>query len=182
LLIDEWKGDHILWFGDECSVSEQSSNNVIRNLYAQSKAFGHFGDVFGMICESYRNISCFFKEAEKNVREEIGYYLNEYKKIGKLDHYNENGINLEKPYEGLFLKHGRRYQFTINHSKKVYYTLDETDILFQDHTRNVFSDSLPILMGYGKVAERGEWLGDVIGVSDKRPEGYSLIKEMYVDW
>lgn len=36
-------------------------------------------------------------------------------------------------------------------------------------------------MGYGRVTEPGEWLGDVVGVSDERPEGYVLIKEIYVD-
>ena len=182
LLIDEWKGDRILWFGDECPVPEQSSNNVIRELYAQTKAFGYPGDAFDMICESYRNVSCFFREAEKDVREEIGYYLDEYRETGKLDNYNEYGIDLENPYEGLFLKTGRRYRFTINDTKKIYYALDETDILFQDHTKNDFSDPLPILMGYGRVTEPGEWLGDLIGVSDQRPEGYSLIKEIYVDF
>ena len=30
-----------------------------------------------MIYESYRNVSCLFKEAEKEIREEIGYYLEE---------------------------------------------------------------------------------------------------------
>ena len=55
-------------------------------------------------------------------------------------------------------------------------------ILFQNHKKNVYSDPLPILMGYGNVTEPGEWLGDVIGVSDQRPEGYSLIKEIYLDW
>ena len=25
-------------------------------------------------------------------------------------------------------------------------------------------------MGYGRVTELGEWLGDIIGVSDSRPE------------
>ena len=69
LLIDDWKGDHILWFGDECSVSDQSSIDVIRTLYSQSKEFGYPGDAFDMICESYRNVSCLFKEAEKDVRE-----------------------------------------------------------------------------------------------------------------
>ena len=182
LLIDEWKGDRILWFGDECPVPEQSSNNVIRELYAQTKAFGYPGDAFDMICESYRNVSCFFREAEKDVREEIGYYLDEYRETGKLDNYNEYGIDLENPYEGLFLKTGRRYRFTINDTKKIYYALDETDILFQDHTKNDFSDPLPILMGYGRITEPGEWLGDLIGVSDQRPEGYSLIKEIYVDF
>ena len=182
LLIDDWKGDHILWFGDECSVSDQSSIDVIRTLYSQSKEFGYPGDAFDMICESYRNVSCLFKAAEKDVREEIGYYLEEYRKNGKLDQYNMYGIDLDNPFEGLFLKNAKRCMFTINHSKKTYYNLAETDILFQNHKKNVYSDPLPILMGYGNVTEPGEWLGDVIGVSDQRPEGYSLIKEIYLDW
>ncbi len=161
---------------------EQSSNNVIKMLYKQSVKFGNPGDAFGMICESYRNVSCFFKEAEKIVRGEIGYYLKEYRETGKLDYYNEYGIYLDDPYKGLFLKTAKRRMFTINHSKKIYYNLAETDILFQNHTKNDFSDPLPILMGYGRVTEPGEWIGDVIGVSNQRPEGYSLIKEIYVDW
>lgn len=182
LLANEWRGDRILWFGDECPVSEHFPNAVIQILYAQSAEFGHPGDVFDMIYESYRNVSCLFKEAEKDVREEIGYYLEDYKKTGRLEHYNEYGIDPEHPYDGLFLKNARRYKYTINRTKKVYYSLDETDILFQDHTKNDFSDPLPILMGYGRVTEPGEWLGDIIDVSDSRPERYSLLEKLYVDW
>ena len=36
-------------------------------------------------------------------------------------------------------------------------------------------------MGYGRVTEPGEWLGDIIGVSDIRPEGYLLLKKLYMD-
>lgn len=182
LLTDEWKGDRVLWFGDECSVPEQSSNGVIKTLYEQSVEFGYPEDAFDMICESYRNVSCLFKEAEKDVREWIEDDLEEYRENGKLDHFNEYGIDLDNPYEGLFLKTAKRRMFTINHTKKIYYTLAETDILFQDRTKNDYADPLAVLMGYGRVTEPGEWLGDVIGVSDQRPEGYSLIKEMYVDW
>lgn len=55
-------------------------------------------------------------------------------------------------------------------------------MLFLDRTKNDYGDPLPILMGYGRVTEPGEWLGDVIGVSDQRPEGYSLIKEICMKW
>ena len=64
----------------------------------------------------------------------------------------------------------------------MYYSLDETDILFQNNTKNDFSDPLPIQMGYGRVTEPGEWLGDIIGVSDIKPEGYLLLKKLYVNW
>lgn len=181
LLNDEWKGDHILWFGDERSVLKQSSNSVIQTLYAQSVEFGYPEDAFDMICESYRNVSCLFKEAEEEVRTYINMDLADYKKEGKLDHFNEYGIDFENPFEGMFLKTGRRFEFTINHSKKIYYSLNETDILFPDHTKNVYSDPLPSLMGYGRVAGEGKWLGDIIGVSDQRPEGYALIRGIVLD-
>ena len=182
LLSEEWRGDRVVWFGDECSVSDQFPNGIIQTLYAQSSAFGYPGNAFDMICESYRNVSCLFKEAEQDVREEIGFYLLEYKEYGKLERYNEYGIDFEHPFNGMFVKEGKRYKYTINHTKRVYYSLDETDVFHQDHTKNDYSDPLPLLMGYGRATEPGEWLGDIIGVSDKRPEGYSLLKELYVDW
>ncbi len=37
-----------------------------------------------------------------------------------------------------------------------------------------------MLKGYGRVTELGEWLGDIIGVSDSMPEGYLLLKKLYM--
>ena len=181
LLANEWRGDRVLWLGDERLVAEDFPNAVIQDLYAQTTEFGYLGYTLDLLLDIYRNVSCLFKEAEEEVREEIGYYIEEYTELGRLEHYNEYGIDIEHPYEGLFLKTARRYKYTINHTKKVYYSLDETKILFQDNTENDFSDPLPILMGYGGVAETGEWLGDIIGVSDSRPEGYLLLKKLYMD-
>ena len=147
----------------------------------QTAEVGDSGYTLNLILDTYRNVSCLFEEAEEDVREEIGYYIEEYLELGRREHYNEYGIDLEHPYEGLFLKTGRRYKYTINHTKKVYYLLDETDILFQNNTKNDFSDPLPILMGYGRVMEPGEWLGDIIGVADSKPEGYLLLKKLYMD-
>ena len=182
LLSDEWKGNRVLWLGDECSVSDQFPNSIIQTLYAQTEAFEYPGDAFDMICESYRNVSCLFKEAEKDVRERIGCYLEEYKEYDRIEHFNEYGIDLENPFDGLFAKQAKRCKYTINHTKRIYYALDETAVLYQDHTRNEYADPLPILMGYGRVMEPGEWLGDIIGVSNQRPEGYLLLKEVFVDW
>ena len=182
LLCNRWKGDHIIWFGDERSVSAQFPNIVIQTLFSQSEAFGYPGDAFDMICESYRNVSCLFKEAKKDVREEIGYYLEDYRENGKLDHFNEYGIDLDNPFKGLFLITGKRREYTVNHTKKIYYSLNETTILFLDGTKNEYSDPLPVLMGYGRISDPGNWLGDVIGVSDLRPEGYTLLREIQLDW
>lgn len=152
LLNHEWKGDHVLWFGDECSVFNSYSSNIIRTLYAQSVKFGYPGDAFDMICETYKNVSGLFKEAEEETN----------------------------PFEGLFVKRGKKYKYTINHTKKVYYSLDETAVLYSDHTRSDFLDPLPILMGYGRVTDPGEWIEDIIGVSDQRPKEYELLTELRI--
>lgn len=115
----------------------------------QTAEVGDPGYTLDLILDTYRNIYCLFKEAEEDVCEEICYYIEEYLELGRLEHYNEYGIDIEHPYEGLFLKTGCRYKYTINHTKKVYYSLNETKILFQGNTENDFSDPLPILMGYG---------------------------------
>ncbi len=44
--------------------------------------------------------------------------------------------------------------------------------------RNEYLNPLPVLLGYGRVSNPGEWLGDIIGVSNQRPEGYVLLKEL----
>ena len=112
--------------------------------------------------------------------EEINYYLEDFKTYGKLDCFNEYGVDLTNPFEGLFVKRGKRYKYTINHTKKVYYSLDETAVLYPDHTSSDFLDPLPILMGYGRVTDPGEWIGDIIGVSDQRPDGYEPLLELQI--
>jgi hypothetical protein len=37
-------------------------------------------------------------------------------------------------------------------------------------------------MAYGHVKELGEWLGDIIGVSDQQPKGYSMLNGLNNDW
>lgn len=187
LLNKEWMGDHVVWLGDESFISDQSINITLQKLLQQSLEFGETGCTFGdpgyvddMVIETYRNVSCLFQEAEEEVRQEIYYDLEDLKTFGEF--HNQYGIDPDKPFEGLFSKRGKRYEYVLNHTKKIYYSLNETVILFQDHTVNNFSDPLPILMGYGRVTEPGEWLGDIIGVSDQRPEGYSLLREIYLDW
>jgi len=134
------------------------------------------------MCESYRNVSCLFKTAEKSVRENISDYIEDLKQ-GIFDSpYNEYGIDIEHPYERLSLRNGRAFRYTINHSKRICYTFGESKILYKNGDETDYHDPLPILMGYGRVLDNGPWLGDVIGVSDEMPEGYELLKEIYLDW
>lgn len=46
--------------------------------------------------------------------------------------------------------------------------------------RNEYLDPLLVLLGYGRVSNPGEWLGDIIGVSNQRPERYVLLKELEI--
>ena len=182
LLSEEWKGCHIFWMGDEKLIPKDTENETLKNLYKHSADFGYPENGFDTMCESYRNVSCFFRDAEKFVREEIGYYVEDVKS-GTFDMpYNEYGIDVDNPFKDLFLREGRDFRFTINHSKKVCYSFDKTRILYQNGDEAICSDPLPILMGYGRVLETGPWVGDIIGVSDEMPEGYELLERIMLDW
>ena len=181
LLEDEWKGCRILWLGDECTIPEQSSNAALQLLYEQMAKFENLGFTSEMIPDMYRDVACFFQEAEEYVLKEIGYYLENHRECGELGINNYYGIDPNDPYAGLFFKSGRRYKYIINHTRKIYYSLNETAI-FLDGNRDNSIDPLPLLLSYGRVAEPGKWLGDAIGVTDNCPEEYTLMRELHVDW
>ncbi len=108
-----------------------------------------------MMCETYRNVSCLFKEAEERVRQEIGYYLANLESDYNFPIHNEYGIDKDHPFEGLFQKTGKKFRFTLNLTEKIGYSLDETKILYQDNTESDYAAPLPILMGYGNNVDPG---------------------------
>ena len=176
LLHDEWKGDHIVWFGDEISLPNNPSNEVLKILDKDSIDFGYPHNAFDTICESYRNVSCFFMEASESVRENIEIFLYENKNVR--NEFNEYGIDIEHPYDNLFKKFGRRYNYVINHSKKIFYSLDESKILYSVTGTEDMADPIFLFMSFGNRLGEGEWLGDIIGVSDDRPDNYTFLKEI----
>lgn len=180
MLSERWKGDHIAFLGDEFSVSSQETNEVLRMLYEQSIELGYGGDITDMMIDEYRNVSCLFMAAEKEVREEIGYYLEDLKDTSTgLNYYK---IDPSDPYKGLFLMTGREYVYTINYSKGIYYSFAKTKFINIDKTEEGKCDPLPLLLRYGRASEPGLWLGDIIGVSDTAPEDFRLIKVMHMNY
>lgn len=181
LLNDRWKGDHILWFGDETPLTGEEPYEVIRTLYKESVDFGYPGDANSMINESYRNVSGLFSGAEEYVRSEIEAYIEDQRNHTGYYIHNEFGIDIENPFDGLFMEKGRRFRYTINHTKKVAYSLIETKILYLSRQECDFADPLPVLLGYGKVEAPGLWVGDRISASDELPSGYTLLLEVILN-
>lgn len=95
---------------------------------------------------------------------------------------NEYGIDVEHPFEGLFQKIGRNYQFIINHTKKIYYSHEDILVIINNDKIVDDFDPLPTLMGFGRQLTLGEWAGDVVGVSDNPPEGYTLLDKIHMEW
>ena len=181
LLSKEWAGDHVFWMGDEKNISEDTDNVTLRTLYSHSVQIGYPGNAFDTICESYKNVGGLFKAAEEEVRQEIGFYLEDIKSADPMMN-NEYGIDIENPFDGLFMREGSDFKYTINHTKKVCYSFEKTKILYRDNTESEYTDPIPILMAYGRVTDTGIWVGDIIGVSNEMPEGYELLKEIHLDW
>ena len=182
LLSAEWKGDRLIFLGDECHALDEVSNEVLDILVKHQRESGISGCLFDNVYETYRNVNCLFKKAEVSVRDEIAFYLNDLKSENPISP-NVYGIDISDPYRGLFLRNGRSFKYIINRTKKICYSHEDTKILLNDNSELDHADPLPILMAYGgRRCNIGEWLGDIIDVSDTLPEDCELLKEIQFDW
>ena len=57
-----------------------------------------------------------------------------------------------------------------------------SDFSTERYYYEVEEDPLSLLLGYGEKAKPGEWLGDAIGVSNQRPEGFFRIPRIYLKY
>lgn len=180
LLSSDWKGNHILFLGDEAHIPEDSKNATLKKLYLHTvqnsdPSIGH-----DAVYEQYRNVSCLFHEAEPIVREEIDFYTEDIER-SMFDYFNQYRIDLACPYRGLFLREGRTFPYVVNHTKKVCYGFGQTIMLDVDGTPVPWMDPLPYLMVFSARVEPGKWLGDVIGVAETVPDGYELLKTIRIE-
>ena len=181
LLSTDWKGCNILFLGDECNAHEGENNDIIKILQKDRIENNCDGYLYDTVYEVYRNVGCFFKAAEDEVRNEIGFYLHCLEDGGFIPP-NVFGIDIKDPFNGLFLREGKSFKYTINRNKNVCYSLDKTKFLDRDGTEIEHIDPLPVLMRYGRSRETGVWLGDIIDVGDTLPEDCTLLKEIHLDW
>lgn len=171
LLAAEWKGCRVLFLGDECEASGVPAGLYPLIPWRKEESDHAF----------YRNVSCLFKAAEEEVRKGIEFYLEAWNRNDD-SVPNGYGIDAKDPYRGLFLREGKTFRYTLNHTKKLGYSLTETKILFQNGTQSNSLDPLPLLLGYGRCAHPGPWLGDIVGVADALPPDYRLLPEIVLDW
>lgn len=78
-------------------------------------------------------------------------------------------------------KRFRRFQHRLGETAvvaRVYNTAFSTERYYYE----VEEDPLSLLLGYGEKAKPGEWLGDAIGVSNQRPEGFFRIPRIYLKY
>ena len=174
LLSFRWKGDAIVFLGDEGQILPDAHYGILRELDMQAKS----DDYFDYICENYRNISCLFRETEKVVREEIEDYLEADQKGCPHEQVNQYGIEIHDPFAGLFAMKGRNFRYTVNHTKKEYYSSEEIRVYHESGYSYEYLDPLPVLMGYGRSVKPGLWLDDTIGVSDEVDSKYSFLSEI----
>lgn len=184
LLDTDWKGDEIVFLGDETEISDHEQNKTMRQLHDKRKEWGEPGYDSDYVYECYRNVSGLFKAAEKEIREEIGYILSDHREGREVT--NQYGIDLDDPFKGLFIREGKQFRFIINETKREYYEIERLPI--KSYTKNAEtltyqSDPLPILFAYGRTASEnftGSWIGDTIRPSNEEPpEGYRDVGTVY---
>lgn len=181
LLSREWAGDHVIFMGEESSVTADAGNEALRILYGHTVQAGYPGETSDTVFETYKNISALFQGAEGAVRQEIRAFLKDVADKAR-PLRNEYGVDISDPYRGLFRRTGLDFRYTINHTRRVCYSFEDTKVLYLDHTGDHDVDPQPVLMSYGRVCGTGAWAGDIIGVGDEAPDSYELLKEICLDW
>ena len=189
LLGSEWRNSHILFLGDSKDLTEDDNNETLCLLYKHSEESGYKGIGIDTIVETYANRSGWFSAAEKDVRKEIEYYLKELE-IGEKDAYNEYSVDPANPYKDLFIRKGKDYKYTVNYTKRIYYSPDDIKFIRNNPCNSDYHDNdslmhpkidpIPFLMRHGYDGV-GDWVGDIIGVSDEIPERFTPINEVIVD-
>ena len=179
LLASDWKGDAIVFLGDETDISEKETNPVLRRLSAERQAWGEPGVDADYVWEKYRCVSGLFRAAEEEVRREIDWMVQNDDFAG--DRY---GVDPRAPYAGLFLRETVLCRYTINLTKKEFYNTEKTRVLYRDAAgAPVRINPLSLLMafpGFPEDACTGLWLGDAIAVSaEKPPAGYRNMSSVY---
>ncbi len=180
LISSEWKGDTIIFLGDQTNITEKDTNPVLRRLSAERQVWGQAGYDADYVFETYKCISGLFKAAEKDVRYDIDCMVksNDFS-------YNPYGVKKEAPFEGLFLRESRFFRYTVNHSKKEFFDIENTRLTYTDWEGNLTTrvNPFPLLMAFsGSENDKctGLWLGDEIEVSDEKPFlGYKDMSSEY---
>ena len=167
--------------GDELTIDKETTNPVLKKYYEQSVQGNYTEDMFETLVMTYKNVSGLFRAAEEEVRRGIGFYLEDVKTSSPYA-LNEYGVSIENPFEGLFERDGKDFTFTLNHTKRVAYSIENIKVRFFDGTEGDGVDPLPILMIYGRGLAAGLWVGDIIGVLDELPEVYELLTEIQCTW
>lgn len=171
LLATEWKGDHIVFIGDYADRAEYVENETINRIRKQMHDIHYEYDIYSFYLDHYINVSGWFKDAEAEVREEIGNILEDS------SIHNWYGIDPARPYRGLFQREGQFFRYVINESRREYYDTEYTTV--QDGKYKI--DPLPFLLSCGEKASydkyAGIWLGDIISVSNREPYWYRDITD-----
>lgn len=182
LLAERWRGDRIAFLGDEFRLSGREDHPFLKALYEEAIFFNILnGCFYNVQIEIYKNVGGLYKAAEEEVRNEIEYYLMLLREGQRDMCFNLYRVNRKDPFRGLFERSGRDFRFVINNTKKLAYEPFKTIVSSAGQCDSTQLDPLPLLCSYGRQAGTGQWLGDIIGVSDTLPDGVALLDRIELE-
>lgn len=168
LLASDWRGDTLVFLGDDVFIPDTTDNPVLRRLHNEWRVWNQRGTDWDYVYENYHNISGLYKAAEEEVRNELNYKLED----NDWD-FNEYKVDPKDPFKGLFVRESRFFRYTVNHTKREYIDIEA---LPSPH------NPLPVLMAFPGRGEEftGSWLGDELEVSEGLPPvDYKDMSQVY---
>ena len=176
LVSHEWEKSHIAFIGDEWNIPENVPSAAFDAISKQMEQDG-YNNIYDYIIETFVNVSGKFKSTEESVTEDIESYLATIKY--EPDYPNDYGIDINDPYQGLFLRSGTWFEYTINETLKIGYSMSEIKVFMDDEMYENWVP-LPYLMGYGRSLKLGPWFGDIVSFRNHLDDDIRLIDRIYL--
>lgn len=164
LLNREWRGQRIIYLGDESDPEGDHGNQALAQLIEEHRMWDQPGSLFDYVDENYYDITPVFAEAEGSLRQAIESALGTEE-----DETSSYHIDLKDPFRGLFERRLTDFRYVVN----------ETKGEFLDRERAQWSkgypvNPLPLLLAYVSFEEEsflGTWIGDSLWATDELPSG-----------
>ena len=162
LLNKEWRGQRIIYLGDEIAPKYDRSNSTVAQLINEYRKWNQPGYLFDYVEDNYHDITPIFAQTAYSLRREI-----EYIRETKNNESNSYHIDFKDPFRGLFERKLIDFRYIVNETKGEY--LDrETAQQRKGHLVN----PLPLLLAYAPIGEEpfiGYWIGDSLQTTDALP-------------
>lgn len=170
LLNKEWRGQRIIYLGDEWEPEGDHGNSTVAQLIEEHRIWNQPGYLFDYVEENFHDITPVFAETEDSLRSEIEYVLEAQKdERNPYRDYDPYHVDPKDPFHGLFERKLIDFRYVVNETKGEFLDREKAQ-----NSKGHLVNPLPLLLAYVPFEEEpflGKWIGDRLWTTDELPPG-----------